>query len=152
MSNVDIRHLWEGYEIFKPKMKVELMTNKIAVSTKMAPKAIGPYSQGIAVDSFLFVSGQLPIDPDTGKFIDGNIAARAHQVFNNLKSIIHAAGGTMADVVKITLFLTDMNDFNAVNEIYSKHFVDPYPARSAVQVTALPLGSNIEAEAIVRIG
>ena len=87
----------------------------------------------------------------TGKFIEGDIKARAEQVFRNLSAIIGAAGGTMADVVKTTLFLTDMEDFKAVNEIYSKHFNDPYPARSTVQVSALPLGSDIEAEVIVHI-
>ena len=127
------------------------MISKNAVSTQKAPQAIGPYSQGTVASGFLFVSGQLPIDPVTGKFIEGDIKARAEQVFRNLSAIIGAAGGTMADVVKTTLFLTDMEDFKAVNEIYSKHFNDPYPARSTVQVSALPLGSDIEAEVIVHI-
>ena len=117
----------------------------------MAPQAVGPYSQGIATNGFLFVSSQLPIVPEMGKFIDGDIKERADQVFRNLGAIIGATGGRMTDVDKITLFLTDMDDFRVINEVYSSHFNDPFPARSAVQVAALPLGSNIEAEAIIRI-
>lgn len=120
-----------------------------SISTTQAPKAIGPYSQGIVAGQFLFVSGQLPINPDKGEMVDGDIAARAEQVFDNLSAIVRSAGGSITDVVKVTLFLTDMADFQQVNEVYSRHFQTPYPARSAVQVSALPLGSNIEAEAIV---
>lgn len=120
-----------------------------SISTTQAPKAIGPYSQGIVAGQFLFVSGQLPINPDKGEMVDGDIAARAEQVFDNISAIVKSAGGSMADVVKVTLFLTDMADFQQVNEVYSRHFQSPYPARSAVQVSALPLGSNIEAEAII---
>jgi 2-iminobutanoate/2-iminopropanoate deaminase len=120
-----------------------------SISTTQAPKAIGPYSQGIVAGQFLFVSGQLPINPDKGEMVDGDISARAEQVFDNISAIVRSAGGSMADVVKVTLFLTDMADFQQVNEVYSRHFQTPYPARSAVQVSALPLGSNIEAEAII---
>lgn len=127
------------------------MKNAKAISTTEAPKAIGPYSQGILAGQFLFVSGQLPINPADGKMIDGDIAERARQVFHNISAITQSAGGSIADVVKITLFLTDMGDFQQVNEVYSQHFKSPYPARSAIQVSALPLGSNIEAEAIVCI-
>jgi 2-iminobutanoate/2-iminopropanoate deaminase len=127
------------------------MENAQAISTTEAPKAIGPYSQGILAGQFLFVSGQLPINPADGKMIDGDIAERAKLVFRNMSAIIDSAGGSIADVVKITLFLTDMGDFQHVNEVYSQHFRSPYPARSAIQVSALPLGSNIEAEATVYI-
>lgn len=127
------------------------MENAQAISTVEAPKAIGPYSQGILVDQFLFVSGQLPINPADGKMVDGDITERAKQVFQNISAITESAGGSIADVVKITLFLTDMGDFQQVNEVYSQCFKSPYPARSAIQVAALPLGSNIEAEAIVYI-
>ena len=120
-----------------------------SISTTLAPKAIGPYSQGIVAGQFLFVSGQLPINPDTGNIVDDDIAARAEQVFDNVSAIVSSAGGSMADVVKVTLFLTDIGDFQLVNEVYSRRFQSPYPARSAIQVSALPLGSNIEAEAIV---
>ena len=121
------------------------------ISTTQAPKAIGPYSQGIVAGQFLFVSGQLPINPDKGQMVDGDISVRAEQVFDNISAIVRSAGGSMANVVKVTLFLTDMADFQQVNEVYSRHFQSPYPARSAVQVSALPLGSNIEAEAIVHL-
>lgn len=127
------------------------MEKVISISTAEAPKAIGPYSQGVVAGQFLFTSGQLPINPDNGKMVDGDIATRAEQVFDNLSAIINSAGGSMADIVKVTLFLTDMGDFQAVNEIYSQRFKTPFPARSAIQVAALPLGSNIEAEAIVYI-
>ena len=122
-----------------------------AISTDHAPQAIGPYSQGIAVGHTLYVSGQLPINPADGKIIDADIAERAAQVFRNISAIVESAGGSLKNVVKVTLFLTDMADFQRVNEIYSQFFQKPYPARSAVQVAALPLGSNIEAEAIVHI-
>lgn len=127
------------------------MENAKAISTVEAPKAIGPYSQGILVGQFLFISGQLPINPADGKMVDGDITERAKQVFQNISAITESAGGSIADVVKITLFLTDMGDFQQVNEVYSQCFKSPYPARSAIQVSALPLGSNIEAEAIVYI-
>ena len=119
------------------------------ITTTHAPKAIGPYSQGMVAGQFLFVSGQLPIDPENGEMVNGDIAARAEKVLENVSAIVKSAGGSMADIVKVTLFLTDMADFQQVNEVYSRHFQVPYPARSAVQVSALPLGSNIEAEAIV---
>ena len=127
------------------------MENAKAISTVEAPKAIGPYSQGILVGQFLFISGQLPINPADGKMVDGDITERAKQIFQNISAITESAGGSIADVVKITLFLTDMGDFQQVNEVYSQCFKSPYPARSAIQVSALPLGSNIEAEAIVHI-
>lgn len=122
-----------------------------AISTDQAPKAIGPYSQAILAGQFLFLSGQLPINPADGKLVEGDIAERAAQVFRNMSAIAETAGGSLKDVVKVTLFLTDMADFQQVNEIYGQFFQTPYPARSAVQVAALPLGSNIEAEAIVLI-
>ena len=124
------------------------MTKADSIATTEAPAAIGPYSQGIVADKFLFVSGQLPINPATGNMIEGDIQAKAKQVFDNIAAIIDSAGGSLADVVKVTLFLTDMGDFQQVNEVYSQRFQAPYPARSAIQVSALPLGSTIEAEAI----
>lgn len=125
--------------------------NRQAFSTEKAPKAIGPYSQAVLANGFLFVSGQLPINPETGKIIDSDITTRTAQVLNNISAILASAGGTMANVIKVNLFLTDMNDFQAVNEIYAEHFQSPYPARSAIQVAALPLGANIEAEVIAQI-
>ncbi len=129
------------------------MDNARAISTNEAPKAIGPYSQGILADRFLFGSGQLPINPTDGKMLDRDITERAKQILKNISAIIESAGGSIANVVKVTLFLTDMGDLQHVNVVYSKHFESPYPDRSATQVSALalPLGSNIEAEAIVHI-
>lgn len=147
MSTFNIRHQTEVFKIAREST----MKNVDFISTPEAPKAIGPYSQGILAVKFLFVSGQLPLNPANGKMVDGDISIRAEQVFNNISAILHAAGGSMADIVKVTLFLTDMGDFQDVNEVYGRHFQSPYPARSAIQVSALPLGSNIEAEAIAYI-
>ncbi len=118
------------------------------LSTKNAPAAIGPYSQGIESNGFVYVSGQLPIDPATGQFAEGGIQAEARQSLTNIKNILAEAGLTMRDVVKVTVLLTDINDFTAVNEVYAKFFESPYPARSAFAVAALPKGADIEIEAI----
>ena len=128
------------------------MTPKKAISTSNAPGAIGPYSQAIASGKLLFTSGQLPIDPATGKMVEGSVADRAHQAIKNLIAIIEAAGGSLDNVVKTTVFLADIGDFQAVNAVYAKYFSSPFPARSAYQVAALPLGADIEIEAIVAIG
>ncbi len=113
-----------------------------------APKAIGPYSQGVTANGFLFVSGQLPIDPVLGKIPEGSIVKRAHIVFTNLSGIAREAGTQLDNTVKITLFLTDMNDFTTVNDVYNTYFKKPFPARSTIQVAALPLDPDIEMEAI----
>ncbi len=118
------------------------------LSTKNAPAAIGPYSQGIESNGFVYVSGQLPIDPATGQFAEGGIQAEARQSLTNIKNILAEAGLTMRDVVKVTVLLSDINDFAAVNEVYAEFFEDPYPARSAFAVAALPKGADIEIEAI----
>lgn len=122
------------------------------VHTDRAPAAVGPYSQAIAVDGLLFTSGTIPIDPATGKIPDGDIEDHAHLVFRNLGAIAEAAGVRLADAVKVTVFLTNMADFQRVNAVYRQYFTEPYPARSAVQVAALPLGATIEAEAIIALG
>lgn len=124
------------------------MSSKQAINTTQAPAAIGPYSQAVTMDGLLFASGQLPIDPAAGAMVDGDITARAHQVFKNLRAIAETAGCTLEDAVKTTVFLTNLADFQAVNAVYAEYFAAPYPARSAIQVAALPLGSNIEVEAI----
>jgi len=118
------------------------------LSTQKAPAAIGPYSQGIEVNGFVYVSGQLPIDPVTGMSCEGGIRAEARQSLTNIKNILAEAGLTMRDVVKVTVLLSDINDFAAVNEVYADFFDAPYPARSAFAVAALPKGANIEIEAI----
>lgn len=124
------------------------MTRRV-ISTDQAPAAIGPYSQAIAAGNFVFISGQLPINPADGKMVEGEISARTHQILENAKKIAEEAGTDMANVVKTTIFLTDMADFQEVNTAYSEHFPVSPPARSTVQVAALPLGSNIEIEFIL---
>lgn len=123
------------------------MSRKI-VKTDKAPAAIGPYSQGVASGNLLFTSGQLPIDPATGNLVDGSIEDKAHMVFKNLSAIAEAGGTTLANAVKTTVFLSDINNFKAVNAVYAQYFKEPFPARSAFQVGALPLGADIEVEAI----
>lgn len=123
-----------------------------AVATAKAPAAIGPYSQGVAAGGLLFASGQLPIDPATGTFVDGTVKDRARRCIQNLAAIAAAGGTSLSRAVKVTIFLTDMADFAAVNEVYREHFKEPFPARSAVAVAALPLGSNIEIEAVFTLG
>ena len=119
--------------------------------TDHAPAALGPYSQAVSCGNLLFISGQLPIDPATGVFVEGDIGARTHQIVANLKAIAEAAGASLDNVVKTTIFLTDLGDFQAVNTAYASHFNSAPPARSTVQVAALPLGSNIEIEAILSL-
>jgi 2-iminobutanoate/2-iminopropanoate deaminase len=120
-----------------------------AVSAPGAPAAIGPYSQAIAMEGFVFCSGQLGMDPGTGQLVDG-IANQAERAMVNLEAVLAAAGASLADVVKTTIFLTDLADFSTVNDIYSKHVIAPAPARSTIQVAALPRGARVEIEAIAR--
>lgn len=124
---------------------------KKVITTDQAPSAIGPYSQAIACGNLLFISGQIPIDPASGKVIDADIAARCTLILKNAEAIAKAAGTTLANTVKTTIFLTDLADFQTVNEAYGKFFQESPPARSTVQVAGLPLGVNIEIEFIVSI-
>jgi 2-iminobutanoate/2-iminopropanoate deaminase len=126
------------------------MTRNV-IYTPQAPAAIGPYSQAIATDHLLFVSGQLPIDPSTGKMIDGDIGIKTRQILNNVAAIAKEAGTDLGKTLKTTIFLTDLADFQAVNNAYGSYFPEFPPARSTVQVAALPLGSNIEIECILTI-
>ena len=123
---------------------------RTAISTPQAPAAIGPYSQAIAIGGLLFCSGQLGLDPESGALVDGGVAAQAERSLTNLARVLDAAGLTFADVVKTTIFLVDMADFAAVNEVYARFVTDPPPARSTVQVAALPKGGLVEIEAIAR--
>lgn len=129
----------------------EVVVEKKVIESTDAPGAVGPYSQAIQVGNLMFTSGQLPIDPATGKIPEGPISIRAHQAIKNLSAIVSEAGATLADVVKTTVFLADIADFQEVNAIYAEYFKSPHPARSAFQVAALPLGADIEIEAIVLI-
>jgi 2-iminobutanoate/2-iminopropanoate deaminase len=122
---------------------------RTAIATSGAPGAIGPYSQAIEVDGFLFCSGQLGLDPSTGELVEG-VEAQAERALKNLSSVLDAAGLGWADVVKTTLFLADMGDFAAVNAIYARFMPDPPPARSTIQVAALPKGGLVELEAVAR--
>ncbi len=126
------------------------MTKK-SISTDKAPAAIGPYSQAVISNNLLFTSGQLPIDPATGKIPETDIQDHAHIVFKNLAAIASEAGSSLDEAVKTTVFLSDINNFAAVNEVYAQYFQAPYPARSAFQVAALPLGADIEVEAIFEL-
>jgi 2-iminobutanoate/2-iminopropanoate deaminase len=119
-----------------------------AISTTNAPAAIGPYSQGVDTGNLVFVSGQLPIVPTTGEFAGADIAAQTRQSLTNIKSILEANGMTMANVVKTTVLLEDINEFAAMNAVYAEFFTEPYPARAAYQVAALPKAAKIEIEAI----
>ena len=121
---------------------------KQAISSPDAPKAIGPYSQAIRTGQLLFASGQIPTDPATGVIVDGDVAAQTRRVFDNLEAVLKAAKLSFADVVKTTVFLADMNDFAAMNEVYGKYFAEPYPARATVQVARLPKDARVEIDLI----
>lgn len=122
------------------------------ITTQNAPAAIGPYSQAVRAGGFLFVSGQLPLDPQTGAMAEGGVQAQTRQSLENLKAILTAGGAALAGVVKTTVFLADMNDFAAMNEIYAAYFPSSCPARAAVQVARLPKDALVEIEAIAFIG
>lgn len=122
------------------------------IVTSAAPAAIGPYSQAIEVNGFVYASGQLPIDPATGAFPEGGVQEQSRQSLLNVKAILEEAGLTLANVVKTTVYLADMGDFAAMNEIYSQFFSQPFPARSAVAVKALPKGALVEVEVIAARG
>ena len=124
------------------------MTKEI-IFTEKAPKAIGPYSQAVKAGGFLFVSGQIPINPETGDLMISSIEEQANQVILNLKSICEAAGSGLEDIVKLTIYLTDLGNFAKVNEAMLEYFLEPYPARATVEISALPLGVNVEMDAIV---
>jgi 2-iminobutanoate/2-iminopropanoate deaminase len=122
-----------------------------SVSSQKAPGAIGPYSQGVVAGNLLFISGQLPLNPETGDFVRGGIEERAHQCLKNIKAIAEAAGTGLDRAVKLTVFMTNMNDFTKINQVYAQYFNATLPARSAVQVAALPKSADIEIEAIINL-
>ncbi len=123
--------------------------SKEIISTKNAPQAIGPYSQAVKTGNLMFISGQIPMNPKTGDLVTSSIEDQANQVLNNIKSICESAGYGFEDIVKITIFLTDLSNFGTVNDVMKEHFEEPYPARATVEVSGLPLGVNVEIEAIV---
>lgn len=126
------------------------MTKK-AIHSDSAPAAIGTYSQAIAADGLVFLSGQIPLQPATMEVVDGDFEARARQVFSNLQAVAEAAGGSLNDAVKITVFLTDLDNFATVNSVMEEFFEQPYPARAAVGVASLPKGVDVEADAVLAI-
>ncbi len=124
---------------------------KDMISTPNAPAAVGPYSQAVRCGELLFLSGQIAIDPATGKLVDGDITAQATQVCRNITAVLESQGLSLANVVKTTVFITDIKQFAVVNKVYAEHFPAPCPARSCVEVSALPLGALVEIEAIATV-
>jgi 2-iminobutanoate/2-iminopropanoate deaminase len=124
---------------------------KKVIETEKAPKPIGPYSQAIRAENFIFLSGQIPIDPSTGEMIRGDIRQQTRQVLENMKGVLESQGLGMEDVVKVTIFLKDMGNFNEMNEVYATYFSSSPPARSTVEVAKLPRNAEIEIEAIAYI-
>ena len=120
-----------------------------AVQTDAAPQAIGTYSQALAVDRTVYLSGQIPLDPESMQIVAGGIRREVEQVLANLGAVSAASGGSLTDVVKLTVYLTDLNDFETVNQVMASEFDEPYPARAAVQVAALPRGARVEIDAVL---
>lgn len=125
---------------------------KKVISTKKAPAAIGPYSQAVQVGNLVYTSGQIPVDSETGMIVEGGVKEQTRQSLTNVKAILQEIGLTMSDVVKTTVFMADMGDFADMNSVYSEFFTEPYPARSAVAVKALPKGALVEIEVVAEKG
>ncbi len=125
--------------------------SKKAIQSGGAPAAIGTYSQAIASGQFVFMSGQIPLDPGTMEIVDGDFEARARQVFDNLNAVAEEAGGSLDQIVKLTIYLTDLDNFATVNSVMTDYFHEPYPARAALGVASLPKGADVEAEAILAV-
>jgi len=125
--------------------------SKVIISTDKAPAAIGTYSQAVKIGTTVYLSGQIPLVPETMQMVSDNFAEQTQQVFENLKAVCQAAGGSLNDMVKVNIFLTDLSNFATVNEIMSKHFSAPYPARAAVQVSALPRGAQVEIDGVMEV-
>lgn len=121
---------------------------KTVIASTEAPAAVGPYSQAIATGNLVFCAGQIPLDPATGNLVEGDVTAQTRRVIENIKAVLAAAGATLNDVVKTTVFLLDMNDFAAMNAVYAEHFTAPFPARSTIQVARLPKDARVEIEVI----
>jgi 2-iminobutanoate/2-iminopropanoate deaminase len=122
-----------------------------AVSTPSAPAAIGPYSQAVRAGALLFVSGQIPLDPETGTMVEGDVTVQTHRVFRNLAAILEAAGSSLDRVVRVGVFLADMNDFAAMNDVYATYFTNPAPARATIQAARLPRDAKVEIDVVAEI-
>jgi len=125
------------------------MTNKAIIHSEQAPEAIGTYSQAVKVNSTVYLSGQIPLNPETMTLVEGDFATQAHQVFKNLNEVCVAANGSLQDVVKLNLYLTDLSNFPILNEVMAQYFSEPYPARAAIGVSELPKGAVVEADGIM---
>jgi reactive intermediate/imine deaminase len=126
-----------------------MKSHKKKIHTQTAPQAIGPYSQAIQAGNTVYFSGQIPLDPKTMAIVEGDFAAQAQQVFMNMQEVCMAAGGTSDEIVKLTIYLTDLNHFSVVNEVMMRFFHEPYPARTTIQVSALPKAAQLEIEAVM---
>lgn len=126
--------------------------SRTPIQTEHAPAAIGPYSQAVRMGGTVFLSGQIPLDPATGELVAGDISAQARRAFDNLKAVCEAAGGTLDQVARLGLYVTDLGDFAAVNSVMAEYFSSPYPARSTIEVSALPKGAAFEVDAILVVG
>ena len=122
---------------------------RIPIATDQAPAAIGPYSQAVRRGGFLFLSGQTPLDPATGQIVEGDISTQTRRVFDNLRAVVTAAGGSFDDIVRVGIYVTDLNDFAAVNAVMAENFQAPFPARSTIEVSGLPRGARVEVDAIL---
>lgn len=122
------------------------------ISADKAPKAIGTYSQAVRVGDTVYLSGQIPLDPDTMELVEGGMEMQIRRVFDNLQAVTVAAGGGMADLVKLNVFLTDLAHFSLVNQVMAEYFIEPYPARAAIGVAALPKGAEVEMDAVMILG
>ena len=125
---------------------------RTAIHSDQAPAAIGPYSQATRTGNLVFLSGQTPLDPATGNLVEGDIAVQARQAFDNIKAVVAAAGGTMDDIVRVGLYLTDLSQFGEVNAVMAEYFSQPYPARSTIEVSALPRCARFEVDAVMALG
>lgn len=122
---------------------------KTIIHSELAPAAIGPYSQAVRVSQTVYLSGQIPLQASTGTLLEGDIEAQTRQVFENMKAVCSAANGSLADIVRVGIYLTDLADFAVVNAVMAEYFQTPYPARSTIQVSALPRGANVEVDAVL---
>ena len=125
--------------------------SKRIITTDQAPAAVGPYSQGVVLDGWIWTCGQVALDPATGKMVGSDAATQADRALRNVKAILHAAGATLDQVVRTTVYLANMDDFGAVNEVYARYFSNDFPARACVEVSRLPLGALVEIDAIAKV-
>ena len=128
------------------------MADKRSIASPDAPRAIGPYSQAIRVDSMVFISGQIPLVPETMELVGDDLGEQTHQVFKNLQAVAEASGGDLNDIVKLTIYMTDLSAFSVINEIMASYFRKPYPARATIEVSSLPKSASVEIDAILAAG